>query len=161
MTREESRAQFEAWLKDLFDLEGTWQPERNCYKEFPCHMAWKAWQSRTEAYAEDAPADAPLGLDKPEGLSIEETRILAAMYLVKPDPASRNPQAAYGRELIERLWSEYLRMREEERLKLRQEPKAPCAQATAPQQDDERAPVHRILLRHRLRQIENPDDSHD
>jgi hypothetical protein len=40
------RAAFEKWLYDKMGLQAEWEPERNCYKEFPAHIVWKAWQAR-------------------------------------------------------------------------------------------------------------------
>ena len=42
-TRAEQRAAFEAWLLDEQGLTATWDEERNCYEEFPAHLAWRAW----------------------------------------------------------------------------------------------------------------------
>lgn len=38
--------QFEKWLLDEQGLEGTWNDTRNCFDEFPAHLAFKAWQAR-------------------------------------------------------------------------------------------------------------------
>jgi len=46
-----------------------------------------------------------------DGLSIEETRMLAALAAVKPPSGSPGAQTQYGRKLIERVWDEYMRMR--------------------------------------------------
>lgn len=43
-TPEPQRAAFEAWLMAEHLLDATWNAERNCYDEFPAHLAWKAWQ---------------------------------------------------------------------------------------------------------------------
>lgn len=44
------RAKFEKWMRDVyFDGcadAGPWDEERNCYVEFPSHMAWKGYQAR-------------------------------------------------------------------------------------------------------------------
>lgn len=39
----DQRQDFEAWLRKEHDLDAEWQPERNCYKEFAAHLAYKAW----------------------------------------------------------------------------------------------------------------------
>lgn len=39
------RAKFEKWLSDVHMLTAEWQPERSCYREFPAHLAWCAWQA--------------------------------------------------------------------------------------------------------------------
>lgn len=40
-----NRETFEKWLLDKMGLQAEWQPERNCYKQFTAHLAWKAWQA--------------------------------------------------------------------------------------------------------------------
>lgn len=39
------RAAFEKWLMDVHLLDGTWNEARNCYDEFPCHLAFQAWRA--------------------------------------------------------------------------------------------------------------------
>lgn len=39
----DQRPEFEAWLRKEHDLDAEWQPERNCYKEFAAHLAYKSW----------------------------------------------------------------------------------------------------------------------
>ena len=39
------RAAFEKWLQDVHLLDGTWNEARNCYDEFPCHLAFQAWRA--------------------------------------------------------------------------------------------------------------------
>ena len=36
---------FEKWLDETMGLDAEWDAERNCYKEFAAHLAWKAWQA--------------------------------------------------------------------------------------------------------------------
>lgn len=44
-----SREAFEKWMTEVMLLPPTWEAARNCYSEFPAHLAWKAWQAaRTE-----------------------------------------------------------------------------------------------------------------
>jgi len=47
--------EFEAWMRDVyFDGAadaGPWDEARNCYVEFPTHMAWKGYQAATERAA--------------------------------------------------------------------------------------------------------------
>ena len=33
------RAAYEQWLAYEHGLDSEWQPERNCYKDFPAHLA--------------------------------------------------------------------------------------------------------------------------
>ena len=37
------RADFERWLEREHLLTATWNDQRNCYDEFPAHLAFKAW----------------------------------------------------------------------------------------------------------------------
>lgn len=37
------RQAFEQWLLREHLLDATWDDERNCYREFPAHLAFKAW----------------------------------------------------------------------------------------------------------------------
>lgn len=47
-TAEECLA-FERWLQDVQHLSSVWQEERNCYADFPAHLAFSAWRaSRAE-----------------------------------------------------------------------------------------------------------------
>lgn len=39
------RVDFEAWLQKEHGLSGTWNDARNCFDEFPCHLAFKAWKA--------------------------------------------------------------------------------------------------------------------
>lgn len=41
----DKRAAFEKWLDETMGLQCEWQEERNCYKEFAAHLAWKAWDA--------------------------------------------------------------------------------------------------------------------
>ena len=43
------RAAFEAWLLDTHLLTSEWQESRNCFKDYPAHLAFKAWQAATAA----------------------------------------------------------------------------------------------------------------
>lgn len=46
MSREKiARYNYEKWLFHTHGLKAEWEPERNCYKEFACHLAWKVWQA--------------------------------------------------------------------------------------------------------------------
>lgn len=39
------REEFEAWLLREHGLESEWQEDRNCFKDYPAHLAFKAWQA--------------------------------------------------------------------------------------------------------------------
>jgi hypothetical protein len=41
----EERKRFENWLMQEQLLDATWNEARNCYDEFPAHLAFKAWQA--------------------------------------------------------------------------------------------------------------------
>lgn len=43
------REEFEVWLLKVHGLESEWQPNRNCFKHFPAHLAYQAWKSSREA----------------------------------------------------------------------------------------------------------------
>ncbi|HGM6917678.1 TPA: hypothetical protein ACKQDM_005636 [Pseudomonas aeruginosa] len=48
------REEFEAWVLREHGLESEWQDERNCFKDYPAHLAFKAWQaSRAALRVED------------------------------------------------------------------------------------------------------------
>lgn len=53
------------------------------------------------------------------GLTIEETRFLAALAGVKPPKDSPGGRTQYGRSLIERVWTEYERLKASERSALK------------------------------------------
>ncbi|WP_303676681.1 hypothetical protein [Pseudomonas aeruginosa] len=43
------REEFEAWLLREHGLESEWQDERNCFKDYPAHLAFKAWKASRAA----------------------------------------------------------------------------------------------------------------
>ncbi|AMD42712.1 MULTISPECIES: hypothetical protein [Pseudomonas] len=43
------REEFEAWLLREHGLESEWQDERNCFKDYSAHLAFKAWQASRAA----------------------------------------------------------------------------------------------------------------
>ncbi|MBD1601962.1 hypothetical protein [Pseudomonas typographi] len=49
MSTEKMREEFEAWLLEVHGLTAEWQPERNCFKEYPAHLAYQAWQASRAA----------------------------------------------------------------------------------------------------------------
>lgn len=53
---ESSREAFEKWLSGVHLLTGTWNPKRNCYDEFECHLAFQAWCAALAAPAVAEPA---------------------------------------------------------------------------------------------------------
>jgi len=36
-------AEFETWLDETMGVQSVWVPERNCYRDYQAHLAWKAW----------------------------------------------------------------------------------------------------------------------
>ncbi len=56
------REEFEAWLLREHGLESEWQEERNCFKDYPAHLAFKAWQASRAA----------LRVELPPSVTIEE-----------------------------------------------------------------------------------------
>jgi hypothetical protein len=52
MKLDEDRTLFEKWLLEIHGLEATWNERRNCYDEFPAHLAFKAWQKGRAALRE-------------------------------------------------------------------------------------------------------------
>lgn len=49
MSNDKSREEFIDWLADVHGLESEWQEERNCFKDFPAHLAFQAWQASRES----------------------------------------------------------------------------------------------------------------
>jgi len=55
MTQEQDiveRAAFEKWLMDVHGLDSVWNEERNCFDDFPAHLAFKAWQAASSEAAQ-------------------------------------------------------------------------------------------------------------
>jgi hypothetical protein len=59
MSTEKDRKEFIDWLADVHGLESEWQEERNCFKDFPAHLAFQAWQASREAIVIDLPPVRP------------------------------------------------------------------------------------------------------
>lgn len=67
------REEFSEWLLDIHGLESEWQEARNCFKDFPAHMAYQAWQASRECLVVDLPK--PAGLDRMSSeMSMQEIR---------------------------------------------------------------------------------------
>ncbi|HCF7194742.1 TPA: hypothetical protein NIJ32_002207 [Pseudomonas aeruginosa] len=49
------REEFEAWLLREHGLESEWQDERNCFKDYPAHLAFKVWQASRAALRVELP----------------------------------------------------------------------------------------------------------
>ncbi|HFH3873762.1 TPA: hypothetical protein ACGJ1X_003931 [Pseudomonas aeruginosa] len=54
------REEFEAWLLREHGLESEWQDERNCFKDYPAHLAFKAWKASRAALRVELPERAVL-----------------------------------------------------------------------------------------------------
>lgn len=49
---DESRKAFEQWAQGMMEFapdDLTWDEERNCYRDYVPHMAWKGWQASRAA----------------------------------------------------------------------------------------------------------------
>jgi len=55
MSIDKMREEFEVWLLEEHGLEAEWQAERNCFKEFPAHLAHQAWQASRAAVVFELP----------------------------------------------------------------------------------------------------------
>lgn len=55
MSMEKMREEFIDWLADEHGLESEWQEERNCFKDFPAHLAFQSWQASREALVIELP----------------------------------------------------------------------------------------------------------
>ncbi|HBP0869557.1 TPA: hypothetical protein L5R06_003955 [Pseudomonas aeruginosa] len=55
------REEFEAWLLREHGLESEWQEERNCFKDYPAHLAFKAWQASRAALRVELPPEMHAG----------------------------------------------------------------------------------------------------
>lgn len=49
------REEFSEWLLDIHGLESEWQEARNCFKDFPAHLAYQAWQASRECLVIELP----------------------------------------------------------------------------------------------------------
>ncbi|EOT0230483.1 hypothetical protein ACNKJC_000727 [Enterobacter hormaechei] len=55
---DESRKRFEQWALEVMQFtpdELTWDEERNCYRDYVPHMAWKSWQASRVAIEIELP----------------------------------------------------------------------------------------------------------
>lgn len=76
------RAGFETWLDETMGFPNPeWQEERNCYKNFGVHLAWKAWQEQSRLSAVAGVVDAEPPQPSLYGRSREETLRLAREVL--------------------------------------------------------------------------------
>jgi hypothetical protein len=58
LTTEQLRKEFEAWLREVHWLASEWQEERNCFADYPAHLAFKAWQAAKSSLSVDVKAEA-------------------------------------------------------------------------------------------------------
>lgn len=55
---DESRKAFEQWAQGMMEFapdDLTWDEERNCYRDYVPHMAWKGWQASRAAIQVELP----------------------------------------------------------------------------------------------------------
>lgn len=57
---EQQREEFKKWLLEEHMLDSEWNSERNCFKDFAAHLAYKAWLSAKRATDEDAGSWRPI-----------------------------------------------------------------------------------------------------
>lgn len=55
--QEARRAAFLAWLQDRHGLDSVWQEDRNCFKDFPAHLAFQAWNAALDSVCVTVPQD--------------------------------------------------------------------------------------------------------
>lgn len=58
----DERSEYEQWLQDVQWLNSKWEAERNCFADFPAHLAHQAWEHRA-ALAEAEMAEVREKLD--------------------------------------------------------------------------------------------------
>jgi hypothetical protein len=56
MSNDKLREEFRKWLLEEHGLESEWQSERNCFKDFPAHLAYLAWQASRESLVIELPS---------------------------------------------------------------------------------------------------------
>lgn len=57
MTIEQKRRElFEVWMGEQ-GLQSEWEPMRNCYKDFPAHFAWQAFNAALDAVVIELPPE--------------------------------------------------------------------------------------------------------
>ncbi|KAA5613964.1 hypothetical protein F3H16_27730 [Pseudomonas aeruginosa] len=71
------REEFEAWLLREHGLESEWQDERNCFKDYPAHLAFKAWQASRAALRVELPGAFPSNPGTSEKVMWEDSVIAA------------------------------------------------------------------------------------
>ena len=53
------REEFEAWLLEVHGLTSEWSEERNCFQDYPAHLAYKAWRASRAALVVELPEEQP------------------------------------------------------------------------------------------------------
>lgn len=78
------RVGFEQWLLKEHGLDAVWESNRNCYREFGIHLAWKAWQAKADL----VPRQAVTGdaTDQQEDWAVRE---LGLLYNYKKDDSTQ------------------------------------------------------------------------
>lgn len=52
-TRRSEREQFTAWMEATYESHVEFDEARNCFKEFPVHLAWQAWRAALQEWRAD------------------------------------------------------------------------------------------------------------
>ncbi|WP_312800016.1 hypothetical protein [Pseudomonas sp.] len=55
LATDQLRKEFEAWLLEVHWLTSEWQEERNCFADYPAHLAFQAWQASRAALVVELP----------------------------------------------------------------------------------------------------------
>ena len=88
------RKAFESWLLDVHLLTATWDEQRNCYDEFPAHLAFNAWQAAKQ-HAFEAPAPAT-SVVRWQGMDTAPTNEQHVLLASKEESSEAFWDAGYG-----------------------------------------------------------------
>lgn len=58
LTTDQLRKEFEAWLLEVHWLTSEWQEERNCFADYPAHLAFNAWMAAKSGLSTDIKTEA-------------------------------------------------------------------------------------------------------
>ncbi|EPH2637442.1 TPA: hypothetical protein RJS82_003272 [Pseudomonas aeruginosa] len=75
------REEFEAWLLREHGLESEWQEERNCFKDYPAHLAFKAWQASRAALRVELPPSVTIE-EVAEHLGMDDVDVVDIAHMV-------------------------------------------------------------------------------
>lgn len=88
------REEFSEWLLDIHGLESEWQEARNCFKDFPAHLAYQAWQASRECQVIELPAEPECPEDPEE--AIDDSHMDAYHSAIRMRNACRDSIHAAG-----------------------------------------------------------------